>query len=145
MLRKIAGVIGGYVFMFAFIIGTFTALYAVLGTERSYQPNSYEVSMLWIVSTFILGLFAAVFAGWMCYLISRSKGAVKVLAGIVLVLGLAMGIFQIVNSKPETLREGEVSREEAMEKSQAPLWVAFLNPMIGVIGILIGGSLKKED
>lgn len=145
MLRKIGGVIAGYVFMVAFIIGTFSALYAVLGTERSYKPESYEVSMLWIISTFLLGFIAAFFAGWFCKMISKSTGAVQVFAGIVLILGIIMGIGVMMAEKPNEKRVGEVTNAEAMQKSQQPTWVAFLNPVIGAIGIIVGGAFRKED
>ena len=145
MLRKIAGVIAGYVFMVAFIIGTFSALYAVLGTEGAYQPETFDVSMTWIVATFVLGFVAAVFAGWLCKLISKSGGTVKVFAGIVLVLGIIMGISVMMAERPNEKRVGDVSNSEAMQKSQQPVWVAFLNPVIGALGIIIGGGLKKED
>jgi len=145
MLRKILGVIGGYVFIVAFIMGTFSALYAVLGTERSYQANSYEVSMTWILSTFVLGFIAAIGAGWLCFLISRSRGAVQVFAGIILAVGLIMAVAGMFVEKPDTKREGPVSNTEAMQKSVTPTWVAMVNPIMGAIGILIGGALKKED
>ena len=145
MLRKIAGVIAGYAFMFAFIVGTFSALYAVLGTERSYQPKSYEVSTLWIVLSTILGLIAAICAGWICRLISRSRGTVKVFAAIVLVLGIITAVYQMMSPRPDIVREGNVSGAEAFSKSVTPTWVAGLNPILGAIGILIGGGLRKED
>ncbi|MEZ5344828.1 MAG: hypothetical protein R2681_04640 [Pyrinomonadaceae bacterium] len=144
MLRKIGGVVAGYVAMVAFVIGTFSALYAILGAERSYQPNSYEVSMLWIVLTFVLGLFAAIFGGFLCKMISKSTGTVQVFAGIVLVVGIAMGIAVAMTEKPNEVRTGPVTNAEAMQKSQQPVWVAFLNPVIGAVGILIGGMIRKE-
>ena len=145
MLRKIVGVIAGYIFVIAFIIGAFSLSYAFLGTERSYQPGSFKVSMLWIVLSSIIGFVAALFAGFLCRLISRSSGAVQFLAGLFLVLGIAMAVFQMVNPKPDLPREGEVSGADAMAKSVSPDWVNFLNPFIGAIGVLAGGSLRRDD
>lgn len=145
MLRRILGVIGGYVFIVAFIMGTFTALYAILGADGAYEPGTYVVSMSWIIPTFILSFVAAVAGGWICFLISRSLGSVTVFAGIVLVLGLVLAVMQASADTVIELREGAVSNSEAMQKSIQPLWVAIANPVVGAMGILIGGRLKKED
>ncbi len=145
MLRKIGGVVAGYVAMVAFVIGTFSALYVVLGPERSYLPNSYEVSMLWIICTFLLGFFAAIFGGFLCKMISRSTAAVQVFAGIVLILGIVMGVAVAMAEKPNEVRSGPVTNAEAMQKSQQPVWVAFLNPVIGAIGIILGGKIRNKD
>lgn len=143
MLRKVGGVVAGYIAMAAFLIATFTALYAILGAERTYQPNSYEVSMLWIISTIALSFFAAVFGGFLCKMISKSIGTVKIFAGIVLVLGMAMGIGVAVTEKPNEVRSGSVTNVEASQKSRQPIWVAFLNPVIGAFGIIAGGKIRK--
>lgn len=144
----ILGVVVGYVAIVAIIFLSFSALYLVIGAEGAYQPGSYQVSMLWILASAILGLIAAVIGGFLCKKISGSRGAVQVFAGIVLVLGLIMGIVQAVSPAPaEEARPAEVSNMEAMQKSQQPLWVAFMNPFLGAIGIIIGGGLGggKEE
>lgn len=145
MVRKILGVVGGYVFIFAFVVGTFSALYAVLGAEGAHKPGTFEVTMTWIVPTFVLSFIAALGGGFLCYLISRSRGAVTVFAAIVLALGLILAIIQASTDSIIEPREGPVSNAEAMQKSIQPIWVAIVNPVIGAMGILIGGRLKKED
>ncbi|NNE66748.1 MAG: hypothetical protein HKN33_09280 [Pyrinomonadaceae bacterium] len=145
ILRGIAGVIGGYIFVIAFIIGTFSAMYAVMGADTAYKPGSYEVSMTWVIPAFILGLIAAVGAGWLCFLIARSKIAVYVLACLFLVVGLASAVAQMSMERPSEPRAGDVSNAEAMAKSVSPTWFNFLNPFVGAIGVLVGGGLKKEE
>ena len=145
MVRKILGVIVGYIVMVIFIMTTFSLAYIAMGTDNAYLPNSYDVSMLWIAVSGVLGLIAAIIGGFICKLISQSGGTVKVFAAIVLVFGFIIAIAQMMSEKPNEVRSGNVSNMEAMQKSQTPLWVALLNPVIGAIGIVIGGGLKKDD
>ncbi len=144
MLRKILGAVVGYIVMFIIVFATFSGAYLGMGTERTFLPGSYDVTTLWIVVSFVLGLIAAIVGGFVASLIGRG-GAVKILAGIVLVLGLLTVIFVAVSPKPADARTPEVSNMEAMSKAQQPLWVAILNPVIGIIGVMIGGGLKKHD
>ncbi|QQS40285.1 MAG: hypothetical protein IPM63_13080 [Acidobacteriota bacterium] len=142
MLWKILGVIIGYVVMVAFIFMTFSAFYLAIGADMAYEPGSYQVSMLWIAVSTVLGFIAALIGGYVCKRLSGSSGTVKVFAGIVLILGIIIGIYQAVSPQPaQEARTAEVSNTEAMQKSQMPLWVAFMNPLIGAVGIVIGGGL----
>ncbi len=148
MIWKILGVLVGYIVIVFFIFTTFSGFYFAIGADMAYQPGSYNVSMLWIVVSTILGLIAAIIGGYVCMRISGSKGAVKIFAGIVLLLGLTIGLFQALAPRPaEEVRTGDVPNAEAMQKSIQPIWVAFLNPLIGALGIIIGGGLvsKKEE
>jgi hypothetical protein len=42
------------------------------------------------------------------------------------------------------VRAGNVTQAEAMQNATEPLWVPFTFPVIGAIGVLIGGKLKKR-
>ena len=69
MVRNILGVILGYMAMFAFVFITFRGSYFLLGAEGSFQDDTYEVSVVWIVISFILSLAAAVLGGYTCVFI----------------------------------------------------------------------------
>jgi uncharacterized membrane protein YeaQ/YmgE (transglycosylase-associated protein family) len=73
MVRKILAVVGGYVVMAVFVFVTFTLTYLTLGTEGSFQPNSFEVSGLWIVASIVLGFIGAVLGGLISITIAMSK------------------------------------------------------------------------
>ena len=145
MLRIVLGIVAGYVFIFVFIVSAFSALYAVMGAETAYKPGSFEVSMTWIIPAFALGIIASLGAGWICFLVSKSKIAVKILAGIVLVMGMAGAVGQLVSEKPAEARTGEVDGATAMSKSVSPVWVNTANSFFVAFGVLVGGNLKKED
>jgi hypothetical protein len=88
VIRTILGIVLGYVVMVVFIFCTFTLSYLVLGTERVFLPDSFEVSSVWLAVSFILNFAAAYAGGGVCRLIGRSKLAVQGLSGLVFVLGL---------------------------------------------------------
>ena len=88
MLRSILGGIAGYVVMFILIFVMFTALYLGLGADRAFTPGTYQVSVLWIAVSTVLGTIAAIAGGYIAALAGKGMTAVKVLAGIILVMGL---------------------------------------------------------
>jgi len=146
MVRNILGVVLGYVAMFAFVFITFTILYFILGADGSFESGTYEVSLIWIIMSFILGLAAALLGGYLCIVISKNQKAALVLAGLVLVLGIIMAIPALNDSSNEVqeMRNADVPNMEAMQKAKQPPIVLLLNPIIGALGVFAGSKLRKE-
>ena len=146
MVRNILGVVLGYITMFAFVFITFTILYFILGAEGSFESGTYEVSPIWIVISFMLSLAAAVLGGYICVLIAKNQKAALVLAGLVLVLGIAMAIPALGDATNEVqeMRSADVPNMEAMQKAKQPPIVLLLNPIIGALGVFAGSKLRKE-
>ena len=42
------------------------------------------------------------------------------------------------------VRSGNVTQVEAMQKANEPIWVPLTFPVLGAIGVLIGGKLKRR-
>ena len=148
MARTIGSVILGYLVMAIVVIATFSLAYQVMGADRSYQPGTYEVSGVWIAVSIVLGLGAAILGGFACARVAHSPMAPKALAGVVLILGLGMAIAAAAGVGAEDrvdVRPAEVSGLEAMQNSQTPTWVQFLNPLIGVVGVLYGAGLARKS
>jgi len=146
MARSIIGVIVGYVVMFILQVAAFMTIYTVMGPDWSFKPASYQASTRWTVTQFTVVLITAVIAGLVCALIAKGGKAPMVLAGVILVLGLALGALAI-SMKPagaHEVRTGNVPNMEAMSKAQHPSWVIFLGPVIGAVGAAIGGKLKRN-
>ncbi|HEX6278605.1 MAG TPA: hypothetical protein VFZ49_01200 [Pyrinomonadaceae bacterium] len=144
MLRSILGAIAGYIIMVLVIFLLFTVAYLAMGADMAFGPGGYDVSMTWIAVSFVLGFIAAVIAGYLAAVIGNSSTAVKILAGIVLVLGIVSVIMVSMSPRSTDPRTTETPNLEAMSKAQTPLWVALLNPLIGIAGVLVGGSLHKN-
>jgi uncharacterized membrane protein YeaQ/YmgE (transglycosylase-associated protein family) len=145
MLRDIGGVILGYLAMALFIFASFSAAYLLMGADAAFQPGTYEVSTLWILTSMVLGLIAAVIGGYVCATIARSKRAPLALAVLILVVGIAVAVSVIMgNDGSLAARTGSVSNIEAMNSARQPGWVALLNPVIGVVGVIFGARLKRR-
>jgi uncharacterized membrane protein YeaQ/YmgE (transglycosylase-associated protein family) len=143
MIRSILGAIAGYIVFALALFILFSALYLVLGADRSFLPGNYDPSMTWTVSAFILGFVAAAIGGFVAAKIGRS-GGVKIMAGLVVLIGAIVVVMLVKENKAQEVRTGDVPNMEAMMKAREPLWVAVVNPILGVIGVFVGGSLRKN-
>ena len=146
MLKSILAIIVSYLAMFAIFMAIFTCLYFVLGVERVFQADSYEVSMLWIALTLVIGFLVSMFAGWLCAVISKSWRACQIFALIVFLLAL-MQCLSALRRNPDApnTRAGEVGMFDAMSLAVTPLWLHFVNPILSGAGVLIGARMKRRD
>lgn len=143
MLRKILGVIAGYI---ALMIVTFIALtvwYNVLGADGVFGPANFEPTIAWSAGALIVSFLAALSGGYVSVLVGKAPVTAKILAGIVLVLGLIVGAMIIMGPVKNEVRPAIISMFEAIGKIKEPAWVCIVNPFVGAIGIMIGGMLKK--
>ena len=146
MGRAILSVVVGYVAMFAAIFLAFSGLYLLMGQDLSFRPGSYEPSLLWNVVSFALGIGAAVLGGYVCAWIARTATPPKVLAGVVLVVGLLSAVPVLMSAaSPAEPRTGEVGNLDAMMKAKQPAWVAVANPFVGLAGVLLGARLRRRN
>ena len=142
MLKSILGVIVGYLVMTVFFFVVFTGAYLALGSERVFQPDSYEVSTLWLVIYGVVYFCGGMVACFVCAAISRSQRTCQVLAFVVFIVGLALCIPALRDSGGPNVRAGEVSNMEAMQLARMPNWIHLLGPAIGAAGVLIISARK---
>ena len=139
MGRLILGVLAGYIVMAAFVFVTFSLLYLVLGTEGSFQPESYDVSLTWVIGSIVLGFMGAVLGGYVAVKVGRNLKTGVVFAVIVFLLGIGTAIMGMSDTFAASgVRQGEVAMMDAMQTAKQPTWFMFLNPLLGVIGVLLG-------
>lgn len=143
MGRAIAAVIAGYVTMFVVIFATFTGAYLAMGADRAFKPGTYEVSTLWIGAAFALGLIAALLGGVVCRAIAKVPKQVVILAGVVMLLGALTAYFETKKQDPGP-RTVAVSNMEAMTKAVQPRWITLANPILGAVGVMLGGRAFSE-
>jgi hypothetical protein len=140
MLKNILSAIAGYFTIALTLFITFTIVYLILGTEGSFRPGTYEVSALWVILSIIISFGAAYMGGFVATTIPRNAMAAYVLAGLVFTLGLIMAFLSVgsVETGMTIPREGDVDNFEAMQNAVTPLFIQFLNPFIGAVGVLYG-------
>lgn len=142
MMRSLGGVVLGYLMMAAFVFLSLSLAYRIIGADLVFQPGVFDVSGLWIITSIVLGLVAAVLGGYACATVARNVGAPKMLAVVVIVLGVVLALPAVTGDAPTLPREGTVASSEAMRSARQPGWLALLNPLIGAVGVLWGARLK---
>jgi hypothetical protein len=146
MARPIIAIVVGYITMLVLVSLMIMCGFLLMGTEWSFKPGSFEASNKWIAMSVVGNLVIAIAGGFVCALIARGGKAPLVLAVVAFVLGLVFAIPAVFANRAGTnlVRTGTVTLTDAMQKAREPLWVPFSASIIGAVGVLIGGKLKKR-
>lgn len=139
MLRSIVAVIGSYIVMAIVVMGAFMGLWFGLGPDGLLQPGSYKGNMVITIAAPAITVIGGLFGGWLCAKIGRGGKPVIVLAGVLLVLGLAMAYVTLQKPYPADPRPAGMTVQQVMEVGREPTWVAIFNPIGGAASVLIGG------
>jgi len=147
MLRSVLAVIVGYIVMFILQVAAFMTIYTVVGPNWSFKTGSYQASTRWTLMQFVVIFVTAAIAGLICAVIAKGGKAPLALAGVVLVLGLLLGVAGTAMRPADTheVRTGDVPNMVAMQKARHPTWVIFLGPVIGALGVVVGGKVKRRS
>jgi len=141
MLRGIISGIVGYIVMFAVVVVGLSVAFMVMGEDKAYDPGTYDITMLWAGVMLAVGLVAAVLGGVVCAMIaSRGSKAPIGLSVAVLVLGGLSAVLAMGGEDPGP-RDAETTTFEAASKAQQPTWTLIANPVIGVVGVMVGAGL----
>ncbi len=144
MLRSVLGVIVAFILLAILQVASFMTMYGLMGTDWSFKPASYQASTRWTVMQFVIIMVTSIIAGLICAAIAKGGRAPLALAAVVLVLGLGAALLR-TSLRPDTheVRIGSVSQKDARDKARHPVWVVFLGPVIGAVGVVIGGKLRR--
>jgi hypothetical protein len=146
MLRSVLAVIVAYILMFILQVAAFMTIYTLMGADWSFKPASYQASTRWTATQFAVILVTCIIAGLICAVIAKGGRAPLALAAVVLVLGFGLALLSTTLRPADTheVRTGNVPNMEAMSKARHPVWVVFLGPVIGAVGVVIGGKLRRR-
>jgi hypothetical protein len=146
MARSVIAVIVSYIIMFALNFLGFVTLYAIVGPNNAFKHASYLASNRWIAMSFVMIFVTGIIGGLICALIARGGKAPLALAIVVIVLGLLLAVPELMKARAKAtlVRAGGVSQMEAAQNAYWPDWAPFTFPIIGAIGVFIGGRLKKK-
>jgi hypothetical protein len=146
MLRTIGAVVLGYLGMALAVFAGLSAAYLVMGADRAFRPGVYDVSTLWAVTSIAIGLCAALFGGWLSRKVGHTANAPRALAALVVVLGVLIALPALSDAAAAGVRSDSVGVFEAMQYAHTPAWLLLLNPLIGALGVLVGGrALARND
>jgi hypothetical protein len=142
-VKSIVAVIASYAAMFVFFMAAFMGAYLALGVERVFQPDSYEVSTIWMAVAALLSFCGSILGGLICAAISKSKRTCQVFAFLVFFLSL-LACIPAMKRNPDApnVRAGEVANFVALRLEVSPMWFHLITPVIGAAGVLLGARLK---
>lgn len=141
-VRNVGGAVLGWVVMAGAVILLFGGLWMVLGPDGAFQPQSWEVSGMWLLGSIVASLLAAVLGGLVCTWVAADDRGLLMLMVLVVVLG----VFLALGDAPaaEGIRPAEVDMADAMNFAREPRWLAWLNPVLGVVGVFAGSRLVRN-
>jgi len=143
MLKQIIGGVVGYIVTFFCMFIAFTCLYLAMGAEKAFQPDVYQVSIMWIAISLLVVLVCGSIGGFVASLIGGSSAA-KTLAGIIFVVQLIVMVVIATSAVPNETRPADVPNMVAMSKAQTPIWAVLIQTLFSLTGALIGGTFRKN-
>ena len=142
VLRNILAAVSGYVVMFAVAFVLFSLTWMVLGADGSFVPGGWEVTGAWIGTSIVLGVIVSIAGGFTCSKLAVSYQGVAILIGLVIVVGIVSAMLE---APAAAARPEGVSMFDAMTSARQPTWLLWLNPVFGVIGVVLGARLEKPS
>ena len=147
MIRNILAAVAGYAALVVVVLAGIGLTWAVVGGSGAFAGEGPEPSAMWMVANLVFGLIAALAGGWVTRRIGRSQQAVRILIGLIILLGVITAITaeaayakRIKIDKPVA----EMSFMEAGQHAKQPGWYNWIIPLVGVAGVWIGGREKPE-
>jgi len=143
-MRAALGVIVSFVTMSMFVLALSLAPWFALGQDTVLEPGSFESTALFNAYAIALGILGAVFAGWLCVMIGRSRTAVLVLAVLCFAGGLMNVVMQHRKPDPGPRLDG-LTVMEAVNLRKEPDWFTLLMPRSArSASFCPGGALSRE-
>lgn len=144
MGKAILAAIVGYITMAVIVFVALSVVWAALGPGSAFEPGSWDTSMKWNLINPLVGIVAAIAGGYVCALISPGGQSLSILVGIVVVLGALSAVAGMMAPAPTEPRPETIAMFEAMGNARPPMWSLWLNPILGVVGSIIGSRLRGQ-
>jgi len=148
MGRSIVGTLAGYVVMIVIVLASIFGTWQALGPAGSFNGEGPYPSTAWVLSNVIFGFLGAYAGGWVARRLGKSDLAIKMLAGLI----LALGLYQLVTEESAYEKRSadapdkpvaELTFMEAGMVARSPLWYLWSIPVIGVAGVWLGGRRRE--
>lgn len=151
MVRRILGVVVGYLVSAVWVVVTLSASWMLLGAGFAFTGEGTRTSLGWALLMLVLGLVGAVLGGWVAAAIGRSRRTAVWLAGLMLVLGLVLAVFNLASDRASDVTAlaagrtpSEFSMAEAASLAIPPAWYDWAIALAGMAGALFGGRLWER-
>ncbi len=147
MLRAILGVIVGFFVALGVVEGGNAAIWKVFGADALYKEAVWDVTFIWIILSIVIYVVAGLFGGGVCEVVAaKGTRAAIVLAGVVLIVGslYAKNLKQNIDAQNPPARQVEATRFDSMQYARIPNMARYGNPIVAVIGILVGAEVIRR-
>lgn len=123
MGRSILAILAGYLTMLVGVSGALALAAVVVLGELPTEPKPFDGPAYFLWIELVISLLAAIAGGYVCAFVARTRERthVLVLAGVMVVLGAIT-----------------VLTDEGLK----PLWSSLAVPVVGLVGVWIGGGLR---
>ncbi|QQS08294.1 MAG: hypothetical protein IPK69_09845 [Phycisphaerales bacterium] len=143
-VRSVLAILAGFVSMAIPTMGVFAVSAFAFGREVLMPEDQARAPVWFSLGIMVVGLACTMLGGFVCAKVARSWMPVMFFAAIVLVFGIFSAIGN--ERKPEPGPEvAEMPILEAVAHSKEPTWLAFGNPIVGALGVLLGGRLAIRE
>ena len=126
-----------------------TAAWALLGGGFAFRGGTTEPSTVWSIMNCVFGAGAGIAGGIVAAAVGKQTTRIPeiALAGLVLVLGLAMAVVTL-GAAPSELPQGKTVEDltffEAGNVVRSPDWYNFTIPCIGAAAVLLGANFANK-
>jgi hypothetical protein len=142
VIRFIVAVVVGYLCMAVPVMAA--SAVALAAPDLVFRPRSLEVAPGWLGCMLVVSLAAAAAGGFVAAHIDRSRRGATALAVLVFVVGLAFAAGNEARERPPAEAPADMSLEDRAKRAVQPTWYAFLMPVIGAAGVMLGGRARPE-
>jgi hypothetical protein len=144
MGRAIGGAVVGYIVMVIIVFAGLTAAWMTLGAEGAFRPGVFTLSTTWLVISAVVALLAALAGGRVSRMIAKTATGPRILAALVVVLGIAQAIPAMTADPAAAVRDAGLPMMDAIAQARTPMLMLILHPLIGALGALVGGNAVRD-
>ena len=144
MIRTVMAAVGGYFTTAVLVMGFLIA--ATMIPDFVLRPGTVELTEKFLAYQIGTGLVSAALGARIAIMIAKEnrRAAVLLLAAFVLILGYALAFSgqlsgSPVDVDPPPANVGSLSLAQRMQYVQSPMWFAWVIPIVGAVGTLLGG------
>jgi hypothetical protein len=137
-MRNVLGVIIAFIGMSTVVLAASVAPWFAFGLDAVLQPGRFDSTVPFNIYAVLVGILGALFAGWLCATIARSRIAVISLAVLCFVGGMTNAFAQMNKPLPGPRASG-LTVVDAIAKRREPAWFTLLMPCVGVAAVWLGG------
>lgn len=143
-MKGLAAVILAVVVNMVVMFVLLSIAWAVLGTNGTFKPGSWETTDTWTAVMVVVRMVAAVIAAKFAWGFTGKQKTAYWAAAVILALGLAesiasMGTTALADPRPET-----VPMFDAMNNAHSPTWATFAWSALAGIAALVTAYRAKD-